>query len=153
VECCRDACPSERFSHLHRGTLELCQSDHQILGHLPYQGPSPPIAQFGRVASSRRSVGGSKLLPFKNDRGHCVLGDLSMLQTFFGTLPKICSDTILSQSSTDNSFDLMAWNFALTCTVNVYRQVCAFPNHVQSIELPQVDSNQDVKTSQETGCT
>jgi hypothetical protein len=38
----------QRFSHLHRGTLELCQSDHQVLGHLPDQGPSPPIAQFGR---------------------------------------------------------------------------------------------------------
>jgi hypothetical protein len=27
-------------------------------------------------ASSRKSLGGSKLLPLKNDRGHCVLGDL-----------------------------------------------------------------------------
>uniref|UniRef100_A0A673XDY9 Myosin binding protein C3 n=1 Tax=Salmo trutta TaxID=8032 RepID=A0A673XDY9_SALTR len=34
----------------------------------PDQGPSPPIAQFGRVASSKKSLGGSKLLPFKNDR-------------------------------------------------------------------------------------
>ena len=44
VECCRDGWPSGRISHLHRGTLELCQSDHQALGHLPDQGPSPPIA-------------------------------------------------------------------------------------------------------------
>ena len=36
----------------------------------------PKLAQFGRVASSRKSLGGSKLLPFKNDGGHCVLGDL-----------------------------------------------------------------------------
>ena len=34
------------------------------------------------------------------------------------------SDTILCRSSTDNSFDIMAW---------INRQVCAFPNHVQSI--------------------
>ena len=27
----------------------------------------PTIAQFGGVASSRKSLGGSKLLPFKND--------------------------------------------------------------------------------------
>jgi hypothetical protein len=43
---------------------------------------------------------------------------------------------ILSRSSTENSFNLIAWFFALTCTVNcgtLYRQVCAFPNHVQSI--------------------
>ena len=26
--------------------LELCQSDHRVLGHLHDQGPSPPIAQF-----------------------------------------------------------------------------------------------------------
>ncbi|TQW86568.1 hypothetical protein D1N63_19805, partial [Clostridioides difficile] len=65
--CCRDGYPSGSFSHLHRGTLELCQSD---------QGLSPPIAQFGRAASSRKSLGGSKLLPFKNDGGTCVLGDI-----------------------------------------------------------------------------
>ena len=70
VECSRDGCPFGSFSHLHRGTLELCQIDHRVLGHLPDQGPSPLIAQFGRVASSRRRLGGSKLLPFKSDGGH-----------------------------------------------------------------------------------
>ena len=49
VECCRDGCLSGRFSHLHRGTLELCQTDHCILGHLPDQGPSLLFAQFGRA--------------------------------------------------------------------------------------------------------
>ena len=83
----------QRSPHLHRGTLELCQSDHRVLGHLPGQGPSPPIAQFGRVASSRKSLGGSKLLPFKNDGGRCVLGDLQCLQTFFAALPQICAST------------------------------------------------------------
>ena len=55
--------------------LELCKSDHPVLGHLPDQGPSPPIAQFD-WASYSKIIGGSKLLPFKNDGGHCVLGDL-----------------------------------------------------------------------------
>ena len=76
VECCRDGCPSGRFSHLYRGTLELCQSNHWALGHLHDQGPSPPIAQFGWEASTRKSLGGPTLLLFKNDEGHCVLGDL-----------------------------------------------------------------------------
>ena len=49
--------------------LELCQRDHQVHGHLPDQGPSPPIVQFGQAASSRKSLGGSKLIPFKNDGG------------------------------------------------------------------------------------
>ena len=42
--------------------------------------------------------------------------------------------------------------FALTCIVScetLYRQVCAFPNHVQSIEFTtDADSNQGVETSQ-----
>ena len=79
------------FSHLHRGNLELCQSDHQVLSHLPDQGPSPPIAQFGRVASSRKSLGGSKPFPFKNDGGYCVLGDLQCCRKCFGTLLQICA--------------------------------------------------------------
>ena len=57
-------------------TEEHCQGDHQILGLLPGQGPSPLIAQFGQAASSRKMLGGSKLFPFKIDGGHCVLGDL-----------------------------------------------------------------------------
>ena len=48
-------------------TEKLCQSDHRVRGHLPDQGPSLPIAQFGQAASSRKRLGGSKLLPFKND--------------------------------------------------------------------------------------
>ena len=89
VECCRDGCPSERFTHLHRGTLELFQSDHRVLGHHPDQGPSPPIAQFGRTASSMKSLGGSRpLLPFKNDGGHCVLGDLQCYRHFLVPFPR-----------------------------------------------------------------
>jgi hypothetical protein len=34
VESCRVGCPSGSFSHLPRGTLELCQSDHQVLGQI-----------------------------------------------------------------------------------------------------------------------
>ena len=57
-------------------TLDLCQSDHQVLGYLPDQGPSPLIAQLVQAACSRKSLGGSNLFPFKNDGGHYVLGDL-----------------------------------------------------------------------------
>jgi hypothetical protein len=46
VECCRDGCPSGIFSHLDRGTLKVCQSDHWVLSHFPDQGRSPLIAQF-----------------------------------------------------------------------------------------------------------
>ena len=56
--------------------LEVCQRDHH----------SPPIAQFGRAASSRKSVGGSKLLPFKNDGSHCVVGDLQCCRMMEATV-------------------------------------------------------------------
>ena len=156
VESCRDGCPSGRFSHLHKGTLELCQSDHRVPGHLPDKGTSPPIAQFGHAAISRKSLGCSKLILFKNDGDHCVLGDLQCCRTVL-VAPDLCLDTILSQSYTDNSFELMAW--FLLWHVNcgtLYRQMSAFPNHVQSIESP-LDFNQVVETTQgrsmETGCT
>ena len=56
-------------------TEELCQCDHRVRRHSPGQGPAPRLSQFGWSASSRKSRGGSKLLPIKNDGGHCVLGD------------------------------------------------------------------------------
>ena len=80
----------------HRDTLELCQidrqvlghlHDRQVLGHLHDQGPSTPIAQFGHVVSSRKSLGGSKLVPFKNG-GHCVLGDLQCCRNVLVPFPR-----------------------------------------------------------------
>jgi hypothetical protein len=56
-------------------TEELWNSQRNSGSYLLDQGPSPPIAYFGWAANSRKSLGGSKLLPLKNDRGHCVLGD------------------------------------------------------------------------------
>ncbi|KAK6292729.1 hypothetical protein J4Q44_G00373140 [Coregonus suidteri] len=57
-----------------------------------------------------------------------------MLQNFFCTLPQICALTQLYGQFL-RPHGLV---FALSCTVNcgtLYRQVCAFPNHVQSIEF------------------
>ena len=98
VECCRDTCPNRRCSHLHRGTLELCQRDHQVLGDLPDQCPSQRIAQFWRAVRSRKSLPGSKLLPFKNDGGQCVLGDLQCYRHFLVSLPRSVLKTILSRA-------------------------------------------------------
>jgi hypothetical protein len=88
------------------------------------------------VASSGESLGGSKLLPFKNDGGHCSLF-FNAAERFWYPSPDICLGTILSWSSTDKSFDLMAW-FLLRralSTVSPFIDVCVFPNHVQSIEF------------------
>ena len=109
VECGRDGCPSGRFFHLPRGTLELYQSDHRVLGQLPDQCPSSLIAQFGLAASSRKSLGGSKLLPFKNDGATLFLGTFNAAEMFWCPSQDLCLDTILSRSSMDNPFNLMAW--------------------------------------------
>ena len=82
--------------------LWCCQSGHWVLGRLHNQGPSPPIAQLGWAASSRKSLVGSKRLPFMSG-GHCVLGDLQCCRRFLDL------DTILSRSSRDNAFDLTSW--------------------------------------------
>ena len=87
-------------------TEELCQSDHQVLGHLPDQGPSP-VALFGWAASSRVSLGINLVPPFKYDG--VFLGTVNAAELFCYPSPDLCRDTILSWSSTDNSFDFMAW--------------------------------------------
>ena len=46
----------------------------------------------GRVASSRKSPGCSKLLPFKNYGDHCALGNLQYSRMFC-SLPHICAST------------------------------------------------------------
>jgi hypothetical protein len=68
-------------------TEELCQSDHRVLGHLPDQGPSLPIVQFGQAASSRKTLGGFKLLSFKNG-GHCVLRNLQCCRNIYVPFPR-----------------------------------------------------------------
>ena len=88
--------------------LKSSLSDHWVLSRLPDQGPFPPIAQFGLAARYRTSFDGSKLLPFKNDEGHCVLGTFNSAEMFWYPSPDLCLDIIMSLSSTDNSFNLMA---------------------------------------------
>jgi hypothetical protein len=153
--------PLGAFSHIYRGTLELCHCDHWVLGQLPDQGPSPLISQFGRATRSRTSLGGFKLLPFKNGRGHCVFVDCQCCRNVLVPLsPDLCPDKIMSQSSKDNSFDLMAW-FLLWYTLSTggaYIDRCV-PFQIMSnhLNLSQVKSNQVVETSQgwsmETGWT
>ena len=108
------------------------------IGHLPNQGPSPSIAQFGRGASTRKSLGGSELLSFKNDGSHCVLGDLQCCRHFLVPFPRSVPQHNPVSELYRQFLRPHGLVFALTCTVNcgtLYRQVCAFPNHVQSIEF------------------
>ena len=87
-------------SPISTGTLELCQSDHRVLGHLPDQGPSIRLLSFA---------------------GQPVLGRVLVVPNFFllimmeatvflgtfnaNTSPDLFLNTILSRSSADNSLD------------------------------------------------
>ena len=122
------------LSFCHRGILELCQSNHWVLGHLADQGPSLPIDQFGQAVSSRKSLGGSKLLPFKNDGDHCSWEPSMLLVPFprsvhrQNPVPELYGQFLRPHGLV----------FALTCTFNggtLYRHVCTLPNNVQSIEF------------------
>ena len=106
-----------------------------LLGHLPDQGPSPLIAQFCQAASSRKNLGDSKHLPFKNDGGHCVLGDLQCC-SLVPFLRSVSRHNPVSKLY-GKVLQLHGLVFVLTCIANcgtLYSHVCAFPNHVQSIE-------------------
>ena len=88
------------------------------------------------------------------------LGTFNAAEMFWYPSPDLCLDTIMSQSSTENVFDLMAWFLLwhVHSTVGSYIDRCV-PFQIKSnqLNLPQVDSNQLVETCQgrsmETWCT
>jgi hypothetical protein len=90
------------------------------------------------VASSRKSLGGFKLLPFKNVGVHCVLGDLQCCLDFLVPFPRSVPRHNPVSELYRQFLRPRGLVFAVTYTVNcgtLYRQVCAFPNHVQPIEF------------------
>ena len=134
LKCWRDCRPSGRFSLLSQETLSFCQSGLWVLGHLPIQGPSCPVVQFGQTASSRKSLGSSIFFPFPNDRAHCALENFQHSQN--------CFIPILRCIPTNNSISEFLWLHggvsALTCNDNYwtwYTRVCFLLHHVQSINL------------------
>ncbi len=137
VEGCSDGLLSTTFFHLPNASLELSHSDLWVLLYLSHQGSSPWIAEFGRTASSRKGSGRPKRLPFKDYGGHCALRNLKCSWTFCVTLARSVPCHI-SVSELFRQVPLTSWfSFALTCTVSckvLYRQVCGFPNQVQSVK-------------------
>ena len=138
VACCRDGCPSGRFSHLHRGTLTssslpigffvTCLTKAFLprllsLAGLPALGRVWVIPTFFRLRMMETTV---------------FLGTFNAVDIFWYPSPDLCLYTILFWSSMDNYFDLMTWVLlwhALSTVGPLYRQVFAFPNNVQSIEF------------------
>ena len=135
-------------------------SYHRVLGHLPDQGPSPLIAQFAPAASSRNSLGGSKLISFKSDGGRCIFGDFQCCRHFLVPFPRSVPRHNPVSELYGQFLRPHGLVISLTCTVNcgtLYRQCVPFQIISNQLNLPQVDFNQVVETSQgwsmETGCT
>ena len=117
-------------------TEELWSSVRVTIGFSVTSLTKALLAQFGRVASSRKSLGGSKLLTFKNDGGPCILGDLQCCRNVWYLSPDLCPEDNPVSELYGQFLRPHGLVFALTSTVNcgtLYRQVCAFPYHVQSI--------------------
>ncbi len=106
LQWCLSFCRLLLFLHM---IIEFNKSDHQVLGHHSNQSPSPSIVQFCLEASSRKSPGCSKLLPFRVTETTWFC-DASMQHNFFlNSSPDVWFDAILSLSSTCSLFDLRAW--------------------------------------------
>jgi hypothetical protein len=76
------------------------------------------------------------------------LGTFNTADMFWYLSPDLCLDPILSRSSTEDSFNLVAWVWLYLSTVEPYiGHELERHTPVYQFNLPQVDSNQVVETS------
>ena len=112
-------------------TEELWSSVRVIIGFLV---TSLTKAHLPRLLSLAGRLGGSKLLPSKNDGSHCVLGDIQCCRHFLVDFPR--SEPRHNPVTELYRQFLRPYGlvFALTCTVNCGTGMC-LSNHVQAIEF------------------
>ncbi len=151
VEGCSDGWLSTTFSHLPNASLELSHSDLWVLLYLSHQGSSPPIAQFGRTASSRKGSGRPKRLPFKDYGGHCALRNLKCSRNVFVTLAR----SVPCHNSVSELFRQFLWPhdshllWHALWAVRYYIDRCvAFLIKSNHYNQTQLDSNEGVEPSQ-----
>ncbi len=151
VEGCSDGWLSTTFSHLPNASLELRHSDLWVLLYLSHQGSSPPIAQFGRMASSRKGSGHPKRLPFKDYGGHCALRNLKCSRNFFVTLAR----SVPCHNSVSELFRQFLWPHdshllwhALWAVRSYIDRCVAFLIKSNQYNQTQLDSNEGVEPSQ-----
>ena len=118
--------------------LSFCQRGHWIIGHLPAQGPSCPVAQFDWMASSRNSMGSAIFFSFPNVGAHCAIGKFQHSRHCFIPFPRFIPPHNSISEFYRQFLGVHGGVSALTCTVSsgtLYRKVCFFLNNVQPIEL------------------
>ncbi len=150
VEGCSDDWLSTTFSHLPNASLELSHSNLWALLYLSHQGSSPPIAQFGRTASSRKGSGRPKRLPFKDYGGHCALSNLKCSRISFVTLAR----SVPCHNSVSELFRQFLWPhdshllWHSLWAVRSYIDRCvAFLIKSNQYNQTQLDSNEGVEPS------
>ncbi len=151
VEGCSDGWLSTTFSHLSNASLELSHSDLWVLLYLSHQGSSPPIAQFGQTASSRKGSGRPKRLPFKDYGGHCALRNLKCSRIVFVTLAR----SVPCHNSVSDLFRQFLWPHdshllwhALWAIRSYIDRGVAFLIKSNQYNQTQLDSNEGVEPSQ-----
>ena len=118
VECCSDGCPYGSFSHLGFLVTALAKV---FLPRL--------LSLAGQPGLERVLI----VLPLNNYGGHCAFGNLECSRNVFVAFPRsVPTQPCLGVLQAVPSF------FALICIVSfetLYREVCAFPKHILSIEF------------------
>ena len=76
------------------------------------------LPRFLRVASSRMTLGRSKLLPFNNDGGHCVVGYLQCRRHLLVPFPRSVPLHNPVYELYGQFLQPHGLGYALTCTVN-----------------------------------
>jgi hypothetical protein len=79
--------------------------------HILASGPEQQAVYFGHVIQAEMENKGAlkKKLFKKMIEATVFLGTFNAADIFSYPSPDLCLDTILSRSSTDNSFELMGW--------------------------------------------
>ncbi len=142
--CCSDVCVG--FSHLHVWSWN--STYHQVLGRQSRQGSSPSIAQFGWATSSWKSPE----RPFFQLR-IMEATVTSVNQIFFLPSSDMCLDTILSLELCWQFLPPHGLFFALWYPLSAVRPFIerwvSFLIMSNQYNLPRVDSNHGVETSQQ----
>ncbi len=116
-----------------------------------HQGSSPPIALFGRTASSRKGSGRPKRLPFKDYGGHCALRNLKCNRNVCVTLAR----SVPCHNSVSELFRQFVWPHdshlvwhALWAVRSYIDRCVAFLIKSNQYNQTQLDSNEGVEPSQ-----
>ena len=117
MECCRYGCPSGSSTI---SSEELWSSVRLTIGFLVTsltKALLPRLLSFAQWPALGRVLVVLNFFHLGMVDATVFLGTFNAADSFWYPFPDLCLGSILSRSSMDNSFYLMAW-FFLTCTVN-----------------------------------